>query len=69
MARGDAAFVSTGALPGPAEVARLVDEAYRRFEPRPHGRGVGRVPGAAHSRPGPLRHRRHGGDGRNPLRG
>ena len=33
MARGDAAFVSTGALPGPAEVARLVDEAYRRFEP------------------------------------
>src|SRR3954451_16620238 len=33
MTGADAAFVSTGALPGPAEVARLVHEAYRRFEP------------------------------------
>jgi glutaminase len=33
MTRDDAAFVSTGALPRPAEIARLVDEAYRRFEP------------------------------------
>ena len=33
MTRADAAFVSTGSLPGPAEVARLVEEAYRRFAP------------------------------------
>ena len=33
MTPADAAFVSTGALPQPTEVARLVDEAYRRFEP------------------------------------
>src|SRR3954453_10493324 len=33
MTRADAPFVSTGALPQPAVVARLVDEAYRRFEP------------------------------------
>ncbi len=31
MTRADAAFVSTGTLPTPAEVALLVDEAYRRF--------------------------------------
>ena len=33
MTRADAAFVSTGSLPGPVEVARLVQEAYRRFGP------------------------------------
>ncbi len=33
MTRADAAFVSTGSLPAPTEVARLVVEAYRRFHP------------------------------------
>ena len=33
MTRADAAFVSTGSLPGPVEVARLVEEAHRRFGP------------------------------------
>ena len=33
MTRADGAFVSTGSLPGPVEVARLVEEAHRRFGP------------------------------------
>ena len=33
MTRADAAFVSTGSLPGPVAVARLVEEAHRRFGP------------------------------------
>jgi len=33
MTRAADAFVSTGSLPGPVEVARLVEEAHRRFGP------------------------------------
>ena len=33
MTRANGAFVSTGSLPGPVEVARLVEEAHRRFGP------------------------------------
>jgi glutaminase len=32
-AQADATFVSTGSLPAPAEIRRLVDEAYRRYLP------------------------------------
>ena len=64
----DPVYVSTGALP-PPEVARARRRGVPALRARPHGRGVGRVPGAAHRRPGPVRHRRHGGDGRDPRRG